>query len=100
MNREIKLPFALSYKLKVGKEYNIKERNIISIFELRGLVNIGSILLKSGKYGKEGFEVTVGNVQAGYYKVRISLDEFAVLFNILKDENKKEKNDQEFCFEM
>lgn len=92
----VQLPFAINFTRSTGIYNAGYERKTLSYLELRWIVNLASIELKSkGKFGKEGIEIAVGSLHSGIYKVKISLDEYAYLYNTLKEIYAKENASQE-----
>ena len=90
IQQRIKLPFKINYCTKVGGEEKVEQVDELSIFELRGIINIATIILRSkGKVDRNGLEVKIGSVHSGSYIVKISLDEYAGLYNVLKDVEKR-----------
>lgn len=92
--KNIKLPFQIKYT-KVSSKKEETFRDEISQLELRWFVNLASIRLRDGKFSKEGFEVEVGSYHSGFYKVEITLDKYAYMYNLLKEIDKNNKQIKE-----
>jgi len=84
MNKNVKLPFSLDFKIRKGEGEEVLTRDTLDVIELRWIVNLGGLKLKSGKYNNEGFKVKLGSYHSGFYTVEVSLDQYASLYNLLK----------------
>lgn len=91
---KIKLPFTIKYIQYLGKEKRVIERTTLNILELRGIVNMASIELKNSRVGENGIDIELGSVFSGRFLLNLSLDQYAELYNLLKDFEKKTQGHQ------
>lgn len=84
VQRNIEIPFKVKY-VQQGAVTRAFERDRMDILELRGIINRATAELKENKIDNEGINIEFDTIFAGRYTVNISLDEYAILYNILKD---------------
>lgn len=92
----IKFPFTVKLRKKLGDNEDVIERDTFDYLELKWFVNLTQFKLKTTKrVREEGVEIQVGSLHSGFYHVRLTLDEYAILYNMLKDiDEKLEKIDK------
>ena len=89
---KVEIPFEINLISYKGKEKNVEKTRVLNVLILNQIVNLGMIKLRGRNKTDNSLELELGTIHSGKYMINLTLDEFAMLFNIRKE---IEENDQE-----
>lgn len=95
LNTIVKLPFPLQYKKMVGGKPQYEQRKEISFLELRGIVNIFSIMSKNEAKVNDVLNIKLSSPHAGIFYIAVSKEQYEVLSSLMQDAEKSFSDDYE-----
>lgn len=92
---KIKLPFYIKFVHNVGGQKRIVKSDVLDILDLNAIINLGLIHLKEKNAVNHGsISLEIGSMHSGLYTVNLTLDEFAMLYNMQKEMIENSKNEE------